>query len=245
MRPISPAMMPAPLTPKERRERNRREMIEVILAAARVVMQEHGVSALNLNEVARRVRLRPQSLAEYFPTKAALYDALFEQAVALFQAGDERAYGHYPPGWGQVEAWFANRVALADEHPDLHHLGFDAPVPDYLQSERVLEMTRGVLAGARKMVAAAIAAGAMDPGMEVDRATDLLLAIRHGLIAERLGKQPFVLPDADRFDDLVPDVIRMLRRAWAPASAASDGRQATSAIPPGATDDERSDAMTD
>ncbi len=219
----SPGTAPRPLSPQERRARNRREMVEAILAAARAVMQEHGVAALNLNEVARRVRLRPQSLAEYFPSKAALYDALFLRASALFREGDERAYRDHPPGWGQVEAWFANRIALATEHPDLHHLFFDAPAPDYVPAERVVDATREILAGSRRMVAEAVAAGAMAPGMPVERAADLLLSIRRGLVAERLGKRRFVEPGAGRFEGLVPDVIRVLRAAWAPA-ATPEGR---------------------
>ena len=221
----SPGTAPRPLSPQERRARNRREMVEAILAAARAVMQEHGVAALNLNEVARRVRLRPQSLAEYFPSKAALYDALFLRASALFREGDERAYRDHPPGWGQVEAWFANRIALATEHPDLHHLFFDAPAPDYVPAERVMEATRAILAGSRRMVAEAVAAGAMAPGMPVERATDLLLAVRHGLVAERLGKRRFVPPGSDRFDALLPEALRTVRTAWAPAPAATDGRR--------------------
>ena len=214
-----------PLSPQERRERNRREMVEAIFAAARAVMREHGVAALNLNEVARRVRLRPQSLAEYFPSKAALYDELFLRAGVLFREGDERAYADHPPGWPQVEAWFANRIALADANPDLHQLSLDAPVPDYVPTERVVEATQELLAGSRRMVAEAIAAGAMAPGIPVERATDVLLALRHGLVAERLGKRRVVPPGSDRFDALVPDAVALLRAAWAPAGSPPDGRR--------------------
>jgi len=210
-----------PLSPAERRERNRREMVESILAAARTVMQAHGVAALNLNEVARQVRIRPQSLAEYFPTKAALYDSLFLQAVAVFREGDERAYRDHPPGWRQVEAWFANRIDLADANPDLHHLLLDASVPDYVQTDRIIEVTRGVLEGSRRMVGDAIAVGAMSPGIPVDRATDLLLAVRHGVAAERIGKRPFIPPSSDRFAGLVPDIVQVLRTAWAPDTPAT------------------------
>ncbi len=216
---LSPESAALPLSPKERRERNRREMVEAILAAARAVMQEHGAAALNLTEVARRVRLRPQSLAEYFPTKAALYDVLYERAFALFREGDERAYRDHPVGWTQIETWFANRLALADANPDLYHLVFDAPAPDYLPAERVVATSRDLLAGSRRMVAEAVATGAMAPGMPIERATDLLLSIRRGLVAERLGKRRFVEPGADRFEGLVPDVIRLLQLAWRPPDA--------------------------
>ena len=235
------------LSPRERRERNRAEMVEVIVAAARAVMREHGVAALNLNEVARRVRLRPQSLAEYFPTKAALYDALYLRAAALFREGDERAYRDHPPGWAQIEAWFANRIALVDANPDLHHLFFGAPVPDYVPVERVVAATREIRAGARRMVAGAIAVGAMTPGMPVERATDLLLAIRHGLVAERVGKRQFVPPGSDRFDVLLPETLRLLRAVWGPAVAETeiDGRCSTPDATPDVDVDGRRGAMRD
>jgi AcrR family transcriptional regulator len=219
-----------PLTPKERRARNRQEMVDTIIAASRGVLQEHGASALNLNEVARRVKLRPQSLAEYFPTKASLYDALYVEAMTLFRSGDERAYREHPPGWEQIEAWFANRIALAEINPDLHHLGFDAPVPDYIQAKRALQLGNDTLVRAREMVAAAIAAGAIAPDLPIERATDVLLSIRHGLIAERLGKRPFLPPGSERFHDLLPDVLAMLRLAWAPKPRAPDNPRSMSTL---------------
>ncbi len=78
------------LSPKERRQRNREEMMTAILDAARFVMREEGVAALNLHEVARRVGLRTPSLYEYFPGKMALYDALYRFGIRLYAAGREQ-----------------------------------------------------------------------------------------------------------------------------------------------------------
>ena len=46
-------------------------------------MREQGVAALSLREVARRVQMQAPSLYAYFPSKMALYDALFLMAVRL------------------------------------------------------------------------------------------------------------------------------------------------------------------
>ena len=132
-------------------------------------------------------------------------------------------------------------MALADANPDLYHLVFDAPAPDYVPAERVVAASRDLLAGSRRMVAGAVAAGAMAPGMPPERATDLLLAVRRGLVAERLGKRRFVPPGSDRFDVLLPEAIRTLRAAWAPGTAAPTGRAGAT---PGAGADGRRDAMT-
>src|SRR5947208_9241711 len=74
------------LAPRDRRRRNREQVIAAILDAARLVMRERGVADLNLREVARRVSMQTPSLYEYFPRKSALYDALFLAGFRLFQA---------------------------------------------------------------------------------------------------------------------------------------------------------------
>src|SRR5215212_4732313 len=78
----SPATEPPSFpSPAQRRQRNREEMRAAILEAARAVMREQGVAALSLREVARRVHMQAPSLYAYFPSKMALYDALFLLAV--------------------------------------------------------------------------------------------------------------------------------------------------------------------
>src|SRR5918998_2863705 len=63
----------------DRRQRRRLETIEQVLDVAVEVMADHGVAALTLGEVARRMGIRPPSLYVYFDGKHALYDALFER----------------------------------------------------------------------------------------------------------------------------------------------------------------------
>ncbi len=77
---------------KERRLRFRQETVDAILVTARAVMQEQGVAALNLNEVARRLGVSGQALAKYFPNKAALYDALFLMGHRLFREAEEEVW---------------------------------------------------------------------------------------------------------------------------------------------------------
>src|SRR3954451_22602496 len=76
--------------PLDRRQRRRLETIEEVLDHAVEIMAEEGVAGLSLGEIARRMGIRPPSLYVYFPSKHALYDALFargareiEQVVAV------------------------------------------------------------------------------------------------------------------------------------------------------------------
>ena len=66
------------LTPAERRQRNRQEMIQAILDVSREVMREEGVAALNLNEVARRLKMKTPSLSR-IPHLAQTSDAVNRQ----------------------------------------------------------------------------------------------------------------------------------------------------------------------
>jgi len=201
------------LSPSERRKRNRDEMAATILGAALAVMEEQGVSALNMNEVARRVKMRPQSLSEYFPNKNAVYDALVAQAFPGLRGADEAARRDHPTGLGRIQAWFENRIEWSEANPVIYHLIFDAPAPGWERGPDVFDMVRQTLEWTREFVAEAIADGVIDSGVSVEQTTDLLLSIRRGLIAERLGKRD--LAAADRFDGLVPLVMQMIATTWA------------------------------
>jgi AcrR family transcriptional regulator len=61
---------------EKRREETRREILDAAWEAAR----EHGLAALTLREVAARVGMQAPSLYSYFPSKDAIYDAMFAEA---------------------------------------------------------------------------------------------------------------------------------------------------------------------
>src|SRR4051794_26170163 len=73
----NPLGMTADAVPLDRRQRRRQETIEEVLDIAVEIMTEQGVAGLSIGEVARRMGIRPPSLYVYFPSKEALYDAVF------------------------------------------------------------------------------------------------------------------------------------------------------------------------
>jgi AcrR family transcriptional regulator len=64
----------------KRREETRREIVDAAWATAR----EQGLGALTLREVAARVGMRTPSLYSHFPSKNAIYDAMYGQAWTEF-----------------------------------------------------------------------------------------------------------------------------------------------------------------
>ena len=205
------------LSPQQRRLRNRQEVIDAILAAARQIMRRDGVAALNLNEVARLVGMQTPSLYKYFPSKFALYEALFRMALRLFRESEEQIWNTPQPIWERIEAWFETRLRLVQEHPDLYHLFLDNPVPGFLPSPQSLEEVRTIRTPGVQAITEAMDAGLIATHLTPDRVLDLLLAMRRGIIAEHLGKETHLPVGDERFHSLIPEVLALLKEAWAPA----------------------------
>src|SRR5260221_89221 len=132
------------LSPQERRQRNREEMRHAILEAARQVMREEGVAALNLQEVARRVGVRAPSLYEYFPGKMALYDALFRMGVRLYTERMNHFTERTDSFWERAQTGLENYMTFAQEYPELYQLVQERPVPGFVPSEESMQESRGL-----------------------------------------------------------------------------------------------------
>jgi AcrR family transcriptional regulator len=65
--------------PPDRRARRRAETRSQILDLAVAIMTEDGVAGLSMAGLARALSIQPPSLYKYFPSRMAVYDALFRQ----------------------------------------------------------------------------------------------------------------------------------------------------------------------
>lgn len=206
------------LSAQERRARNRQEMRAGILEVAREIMREQGITALNLNEIARRVGITPPALYTYFPGKLALYDALYRMGIRLFREAEEELWRTTAPDWERIRAWFELRLRLVEEHPDLYHMAFDDPVPGFVPTPESMEEVRMIRAAAVRGIAQVMEAGVMQPRLPAEEVTDLLFTMRRGIVAEHMGKHRRIDPP-DRFARLIPEVLTVLQTAWSPDGA--------------------------
>src|SRR3954464_9460955 len=130
--------MTADAVPLDRRARRRQETIEEVLDIAVEIMTEQGVAGLSIGEVARRMGIRPPSLYVYFPSKEAIYDALFARGAReigrLIATDSERLLDGARPGQPLAEIMLdAARtfVRWTMEHPAYTQLLFWRPVPGF------------------------------------------------------------------------------------------------------------------
>lgn len=207
---------PPVLAPQARRERNREEMRRAILDAARVVMREQGVAALSLREVARRVKLQAPSLYVYFPSKMALYDALFLEGIRTFQAyraSEGQQHGSFRE---TLQSWLHAYMRFAQEHPDLYQLCFERPVPGFVPSETSMQESLEGLARFETELMATIAAGQLHTGVTASQARDLIIAISHGLTSQHMANEPHLPVGVGRYGGLIPAAAALFEAAWAP-----------------------------
>src|SRR5688500_8636083 len=203
-------------SPRERRRRNREQMIASILDAARAVMRERGVADLSLREVARRVSMQAPSLYEYFPSKAALYDAVFLAGFRLFRDRLLAAQEGTTTFWEHVAAAFEAYMAFAREHPELYQLIFEHPVPGFAPSEETMAEGRALLDRFTGRIAEAIERGEIAPGLPPAQARDLLIAMQHGLTSQHLANDADAPPGGGRYGALVSPALALFRASWTP-----------------------------
>jgi AcrR family transcriptional regulator len=214
------------LSPKERRERNREEMKNAILEAARQVMREEGVAALNLQEVARRVGVRAPSLYEYFSGKMALYDALFRLGVRLFAERMRSLNESTDSFWARYRAGLENYMTFAQVYPELYQLVFERPVPGFVPSEESMTESRQLLAMSDEIVEKGIERGSIALGITVSQARDLFIAMMHGLTALHMANEPGLPVGSGRFGSLIPVTVALFRAAWEPKPSETQEEQA-------------------
>ena len=204
------------LSPKERRQRNRAEMQKAILEAARAVMRAHGVAALSLREVARSVKMQAPSLYAYYPSKMALYDALFREGIRTLQAYMEPVFqqpGSFPE---RLKTALEAYLRFAQEHPDLYQLCFERPVPGFVPSEESMAESRADLARFEAELAEAIATGQIKPRVPASQARDLIIAMMHGLTSQHMANEPDLPVGLGRYGALIPAAVALFRKAWEP-----------------------------
>ena len=172
------------------RERHRLQTREEILDAALAVMAEQGVAALNMTEVARRVGLRQPSLYQYFESRNAVYDALFERGMHAHCQLLTAALTGPDVGWPAVRVAMRETLRFAAGQPVLAQLLFTRAVPGFVPSDRAYapslrgyDLVRAAMAAAADRAELHLAAASQD-------GIALLLALVAGIGSQHSANEP-------------------------------------------------------
>jgi AcrR family transcriptional regulator len=203
----------------DRRLQRHNQTIEEILDVAIQVMAEDGVAALSLAEVARRMGMRPPSLYQYFPSKLAVYDALFErgtrQTLAILESYKSRITESPLEGIAAAQtAW--NDWVMANSV--LAQLLYWRPVPGFEPSPRAYQPALQLQDLGRAALQAAVHAGQLAPAAASEEADALYTILMAGVISQQLANEPAAPAATGRFTRLTPTVLDMFVRYYAPAT---------------------------
>lgn len=117
-----------------RRARNRREMREAILDAARQIVAERGAEALTMRAIGQTIGYSAAALYEYFPAKEDLYGCLYFEGGGGLSARMRDALAGLDPGATALDRMGAlghAYRAFAHEQPDLFRLALGNPTPSF------------------------------------------------------------------------------------------------------------------
>jgi AcrR family transcriptional regulator len=176
----------------ERNEQTRREILE----AAWQLVREEGLGALAMRDLGARVGMRAQSLYSYFPSKHAIYDAMFADANReLLRRSDalERTDDAGEALRRDARLW----VRFAVEDPVRYQLLYQRTIPGFEPSPESYRLAAEVLNRARSALAAC--------GITDRRALDAWTAVTGGLAAQQTSNEP----GGDRWLRLVDEITDM------------------------------------
>ena len=197
-----------------RRQQVREETIEKILAIAREEMQEHGVAALSLGVVAKRLGMRTPSLYTYFDSKNGIYDELFRRGFLEFgRYMDERPYQDGPLR-DNFRSAMSTYMRFAQENPDLYQLMFQRPVPGFVPSEASMAVSLARLEAGRKQFEPIFNSGELETNLPFEEARDIYIALQHGLTELHLANNPDLPVGDGRFGKLINQAVQLILDAW-------------------------------
>ena len=118
-----------------RRRRRRADARDEILDAAWAIADAEGIGAVALSEVARRVGMRAPSLYNYFPSKSAIVDAMFQQGAEEFRTTMRAPFDDVRGRQALVRALAFRFLDFALARPARFELLFHRPVPGFFPTE--------------------------------------------------------------------------------------------------------------
>jgi AcrR family transcriptional regulator len=195
-----------------RRQRNRERTIQDILNTAREIMRENGAASLTMNELARRLSIKPPSLYNYFSGLMDIYDALFRLGFTLWGKRLTESLGEAQSWQDEVGLLMKTYMSFALENPALYQLCFERPVPGFVPSEESLQISFGLLHKSYERVSGLIEN--MDTDLQPEQVTDLVIAISHGLTAQHMANEPHLPIGQGRYGALIPAALSVLDKAW-------------------------------
>ena len=178
------------------REARRRSARGAILDVAWDLVRGEGLAALSLRELAKRAGITTPTVYAYFPSKNAIYDAMFGQAAAEFADRMSEPYDSDDPR--AILAGGVRRfLHFSASDPARYQLLFQRSIPGFEPSPESFAPAMRALGLVRERLALN---GVSDP-----RHVDMWTALTTGLVDQQISNNP----GGDRWARLIDDFVAM------------------------------------
>ena len=228
-------VMTTETAPVDRRHRRRQETIEEVLDHAVAIMTTDGVAGLSLGEIARRMGIRTPSLYVYFPSKNALYDALFERGARevgkVVTEESEQLLADLGPGRPLEDVLLdaaTTFVRWAVEHPAYTQLLFWRPVPGFEPSPTAFAPAVAMVETSRLRFEQLQARGLLRPDAPIDDVQRDWVVVLTGVVTRQLANEPHAGFDKGKFTTALTALIDMFANHYGnqPSTARKGPRHA-------------------
>jgi AcrR family transcriptional regulator len=215
----------------ERRERERHEMRERIVDAARRLFTTEGYDKVTLRRIAEEIEYTPGTIYQYFKDKDAILYAVHEHGFVELGGQLAKVVAGAVNPRDALERIGREYIRFARENPEMYDLMFIAQATtramdseEWPEGKRTYDLLRG-------MVKTALDGGWIAGG-DVDSLSFLFWSTAHGMASLRIRDRCTVIPEADR-DRVQDDALGVLmeRIATTKTSPASDAEPAKPRAP--------------
>ena len=195
-------------------------MAQVVDLAVQI-MAEQGAGGLSLGELARRMGLRTPSLYGYFPSKNALYDAVFERgwtqlAVAL---APERTALEETADLGELLLSLGRSfVGWFLDNPGFAQLMMWRPVPGYQPSQEAYRPAEHVLQDATAIFVRLQRRGLLRADVEPAYMLRVWTVVTSGVATQQMSNAPEQGLANGAFAATLPDVVAMFAQYFGAAA---------------------------
>ena len=141
--------------------------------------------------------MRAPSLYHYFPSKIAIYDALFQLGFRLYAEHTAEATRAVLSWQDEVRLNCEAYMTFAQQNPELYQLCFERLVPGLIPSAESLQLSLGLHKHAYSRFSQWQAG--MDTQLSTEQVVNPLIVLMHGITAQHMANEPQLLPGQGRF----------------------------------------------
>jgi len=195
----------------ERRAREKTELRQEILDAAREIFVDEGYDALTMRRVARQIEYSPTTIYLYFKDKSELVQAICDESFSkLIQRLEDLAGKHTDP-LEYLEAGLRAYIDFGLKHPSHYYATFIGSAGK-IDAEYEGSMGQRAFEFLRQSVVRCVESGRIRD-VDADATAQSLWAATHGLVALLISNKPFPFVGRQRLiDALMSTLMEGLRR---------------------------------